>query len=227
VSILSGARNRGAGHPSSRILQDLADGVLAGRQLDTAKAHLAACESCEAEVVAWRGLVAALTTLPSFPPSEGFAARVMGNFRARRVIAPAPAPRAGDRLLAAARLLVPTTRRGRIVASSAVAAPAVGVLALLGLVVAHPLLTLGDLFAFFGWQGSTLARTGFSRLVQELVGSGFVLQAYEATQVLLASPGMLTAAGALTWLATMTAGWVMYRNVLAPFSSSRQRVRTG
>ncbi|MEX1257225.1 MAG: zf-HC2 domain-containing protein [Gemmatimonadota bacterium] len=227
LSLLRGAGKKGARHPAPRALQDFADGVLAGPELAAATVHLAACAECEKEVEAWHGLVAALAALPVLRPSEGFAARVMGNVRARRATAAPPAPRPTERLLAAARWLVPTTRKGWIAASSVVAAPVAGFLALMGIVAVHPLLTLGDLFAFFGWQGSALARNGFGWIVQEIVGSGLVLQAYEALQVLVAAPGMLAGAAALTWLATVTAGWVMYRNVLAPFLPSRHRVRTG
>jgi hypothetical protein len=111
--------------------------------------------------------------------------------------------------------------------ASIAAAPAVGILALVGIIAANPLLTVGDLFAFAGWQGSSLARTGISRLFQEVAGSGVAFQAYDATQFFLASPGSLAAALLLTGLAIGTAGWVMYRNVVVTLLPSRHRVHTG
>jgi anti-sigma factor RsiW len=227
LAALLPAWGAGTRHPRSRTLQELADGALAGPALARTQAHVEACDACGREVGAWRRLVTAISALPVLAPSAGFRMRVLAAFRAQGSAAPSPAPSLGTRLLAAAGALVPTTRRGWALATSVVAAPAVAFLALVGAVAAHPLLSVSDLFAFFGWQGSALARTGFSRLLQEVFGSGLVLRGYEAVQPLLASPAMLGSAALLTWLAIGTAGWVMYRNVFVSFLPSRHRVPTG
>ncbi|MEX0856403.1 MAG: zf-HC2 domain-containing protein, partial [Gemmatimonadota bacterium] len=163
-------------HPGGDTLQDLVDGTLPGHRAAALQTHLAACSECRAESTVWQRLASLLSDLPTFAPAEGFAARVMGEFRSRGMVpAPRPLPSWGDRLAAAARWIVPTSRWGRVAAGSLVVAPAVGLLTIAGIIIAHPLLAPGDLVAFVGWRSSALARAAFEGLIQEFTASGWVL----------------------------------------------------
>lgn len=230
VAAVTGAGRSASEHLSPERIQDLAEGLLTGRSRKHARAHAAACGTCRSQVEEWQILFRELESLPELEPSPGFAARVMAAVDLAPVPAPAPAPEAWwKRLpsdaLAAARSLVPTTRKGWALAGSAVAAPAVAFLALVGAVVAHPLLTVGDLAAFLWWRAGDLAGLAGNWILGRFVESPVLGWAWALVEVVATSPAMAAGGIALLWGTTLLAAWVLYRNVIQPFFALEQHVR--
>lgn len=86
-------------HLNSELLQAMAEGALDPARMDPARAHLAGCGRCRAELEGWQLLFSELEDLPDLGPALGFADRVMTKVEVR----PPLAQRAADRL----RRLVP------------------------------------------------------------------------------------------------------------------------
>jgi anti-sigma factor RsiW len=230
VAAVTGAGRSASEHLSPERLQDLAEGLLTGRRRKHARAHVAACGTCRNQVEEWQFLFRKLEALPELAPSPEFADRVMAAVDLAPVPAPAPAPEAfWKRLpadaLAAARSLVPTTRKGWALAGSAVAAPAVAFLALVGAVVAHPLLTVGDLAAFLWWRTGDLAGLAGNWVLARFVESPLLGWAWALVEVVATSPALAAGGIALLWGTTLLAAWVLYRNVIQPFFALEQHVR--
>ena len=68
-------------HLTEAAVDQLADGLLAGEELERAEAHVHECAVCAANLEASRALFDALSTLPRFAPSSGFADLVMANIQ--------------------------------------------------------------------------------------------------------------------------------------------------
>lgn len=69
-------------HVTGEVLQDFLEGSLAGRRAERIESHLARCSSCTSEADAWLGLMRRLDALEAFPPTEGFADRVLAKVEA-------------------------------------------------------------------------------------------------------------------------------------------------
>lgn len=221
-----GRRRRLGRHPGGDTLQSLVDGTLGGRRAARVRTHLEGCDGCRSEAARWEQLAAALTALPTEAPSSGFAARVVAEVRRRGLLpAPRPAPGLTDRIAAAARALVPASPRARLAASGLLVAPALGLLGLVALLLANPLLGPGDLLTFASWRGTRFVQDGFGWLVQQATGSDWTLLGYEAIQAMLASPALVAATLSVGWILTLGSAWVVYRNVIHPSLPGRRHVR--
>ena len=66
-------------HPSPELLQALIDGDLEASEAEALQRHLADCESCAAEVKAWRDLYSALDGVPHLDPPEDLTVQVMAR----------------------------------------------------------------------------------------------------------------------------------------------------
>ncbi len=203
-------------HLTSEAIQNLLDGAAGPLAPAQIPAHLATCRQCEQEYARWERLYLSLDELERLRPSPGFARAVMMRIDVGAV--PGAGPSTASRLLAAARAILPSTRRAWTLASAMVAAPAVGVTGLLGLVVLHPLLTLPDLLAFITWRATDLGQLGFSWVIQQVTDSSLPLQGLALVQALLSSPGTTLAGIVGIWTTLITAGWILYRNVVIPSS---------
>jgi hypothetical protein len=161
-----------------------------------------------------------LQALPPLEPAPEFSERVMAHVRVQLALMTAK-PTLSERLQLLIGSVTPRTRRRMAALAGAGVTPA----ALLGLlayaVFSHPLVTLGNLFSFVWLQGSERVADVGSTALQRTTESEALFRAYQALEVVLASPG--TAALAVTGLAglTLTAVWVLYRNVLAGHSNVR------
>lgn len=232
-------------HVPTQGLQELAEGALPRRIRDRFQSHVDGCGACARELAGWRRMVDALDglgrleppgsfaadtlarwrlerrldALDHLEPSEGFAARVMAGVRVperARAVAAAPAPASPwDRLAAAARGLVPSTRRAWAALSGVAVTPAVTMGLVVWTLVSHPTLTAGSLVSFAWWKLTDLAAVGWSSalaLAGESVGS-FGLSALAGTLLteptLVAGVGLAFAAGSLVSL------WVLYKNLVA------------
>lgn len=227
-------------------IQELLDGALGWGDRRRVERHLSACGRCRTEVRQWTRLVTTLEALPRLEPSEGFAARTMAAFQAARAVAPAEAPSAATskpafwaRCLAAfevgldragravrtAQGLLPDTPRGWAWLATAASLPAVGVLAMLGAVVAHPLLTLEGLALFLRWQIADGFTVAGGWMAQRVMDSPALLQLWEAAGVLLAAPGLAVTLLLALWAATLVSAWILYRNVIAPSTLGGQHAQ--
>jgi anti-sigma factor RsiW len=215
-------------HLAPERIQDLLDGALRGRGRRTAEAHLHDCAPCRDAVQEWERVFAALGSVPRLEASEGFAERVMAGFQASAARQASAAERATsavgtDRLAEwagrAAEIggrLIPSTGKGWAWMAAALSLPSIGILAVLGAIVAHPLLTLEGLVAFMRWRLSDGIQLGMTWLTERTFQSPIVVWLWDAGAVFVAAPGLALAAFIALWAVTMAAGWVVYRHVIAP-----------
>jgi anti-sigma factor RsiW len=220
---LAGAGRSASEHLAPERIQDLVEGALSGARKRRAAAHLAACGSCRTEAEDWQTLFRTLDELPALEPSPDFGARVMAAVDVKAVAARARTARTAlwKRLpaeaLAAGRRLVPSTRRGWALAGGALAAPALALMVALGAVVAHPLLTVGDLVAFGWWRMGDLVGAAGTWALSQVVANPLLAQVWGLVEVLAASPGVAVTGLLALWAAMLGAAWVLYRNVVQPY----------
>lgn len=194
-------------HPSDWTLELLAEDALGPDEAAKVRAHVDSCVQCGAEVEAYRAVFASLAMMPTFEPSSGFADSVM----ARVQVAPQPAM---------AQWLVrwlPATRRGWTLLLGLAMAPALPLLALVGWIVADPLVTAGGLWQLTtGWTRDV----GWSILVEALGGlvdSNLVYAARLAVGRLLAVPVEILVGGALLFAVGIPFSvYTLYRTLRAP-----------
>lgn len=224
-ALVTGAGRSASEHLSPERIQDLVDGALAGARKRRAAAHVAACGACRTELESWRALFRTLEELPALEPGPGFAERVMAAVDLRTATASVPAwKRLPAEALATARKLVPSTRRGWALASGAVAAPAAAVVAALGAVVAHPLLTVRDLAAFVSWRLGDLVGAAGTWALGRFVDSPFLAQTWGLVELIATSPGVAVGGLLALWSVTLGAAWILYRNVIQPFFAMERHV---
>jgi len=201
-----------AGHLDSTRIQELLEGSLPGRVAEKARAHLEGCAPCREELHAWQGLHQALDALPPISVPEGFAARVMDRLR------PLPehsrVPTAAERFVRWGEALIPSTRRGWTLAACCLGLPALGSLALVTMIVAHPLLDPTDLLAFLGWQAAEFVQVAWGWAIQRAAQPGVLGMVALGIRAASASPGIAIAFLGGAWLSILLSGWVLYRNVI-------------
>lgn len=232
-ALIPGARRAASEHLSPERIQDLLDGALGGRKRRAVAMHLAACRDCGAELEAWRGVFSSLEALPELAPSSGFAERVMAAVDTTPAPASVPvwkrvpqeAVGLARRLLPAPRRLVPSTRKGWALAGGVVAVPMAVTLALLGAVVAHPLVTVGDLAAFVSWRAEEVAGLAGSWLLARVIDSPVLTWGWSLVELLASSPGVAVGGLLALWSLMLLAAWVLYRNVIHPFLPMERHVR--
>ena len=201
-------------HPSDWVLQDLIDGAVVARKAARIQVHLAECDGCRHEYETWRMLSASLAALQRCTPSPGFAEAVMS--RVELVADRAAEPSWSARLLSSLRLLIWSNQRAWGAAGALVVAPLLIVSALVGSILLHPLLSLGDLLVFGVWQATDFVQVSTSWFLSTAMDSTLVLGGYRLVQALISSPEIALSALAGVWTALVGVGWILYRNLLAP-----------
>ena len=199
-------------HPSADRLEAFVEGTLERSDHVVLESHLLTCPACRIQVEEWRGLFAALASLPQFEPSIGFANKVMAQVRV--------APRAAwqewaERANALIVRVAPKTNYGWSLA-----------VALLAL----PILLGGGAIAWLISNSYITPQTllGYTResMVEGLQGIGstaigFVMQTDIAAWVVANVGAVIGTAGA-TGIGAILAGaggttvlsiWVLYRNL--------------
>jgi anti-sigma factor RsiW len=228
---LTGAGRSASEHLAPERIHELVEGALSGARKRSAAAHLAACGPCRAEAESWQALFRTLDELPVLEPSPEFGARVMAAVNVKVVAARTAESRLPvwkrltGRVLDAGRRLIPSTRRGWILTGGALSAPAVALAVTLGAVVAHPLLTLGDLVAFAWWRIGDLAGAVGTWAMSRVVASPLLAQAWGLVELAAASPGVAVGGLLVLWTAMLGAAWVLYRNVVQPYFALEPHVR--
>jgi len=207
-------------------LQELLDGALGTGDRRRAHAHMSACSHCRSEFQEWQTIFASLGSLPHLEPSEGFSQRVMAAHQASAEAAGAPAtanPGVLDRALQWAGAMtnraggmLPSTPRGWAGLGAVASLPALGILAVVGAVTAHPLLTLGSLATFLSWRAADAVQAALAWASGWLADSAVASVLWEAVSALAASPSIAVAGLMALWALTLASAWVLYRNVIAP-----------
>lgn len=126
------------GHVPQWRLELLAEDALPPTERAEALAHVEECALCAGELEGFRALVAALSGLPRFAPSEGFADAVM----ARVSLQPHSAP-AWER----ARRWLPATPRGWMMLGAGLLAPLAPLAVAVAWLLSHPMITAGGLWS--------------------------------------------------------------------------------
>jgi anti-sigma factor RsiW len=202
-----------SGHLSPERLQDWVEGILPSPLAARVEAHLEVCAGCHAEATAWQELMVTLAAIPELRPEPAFADRVMARVEVRaRSVARVPMHvRVADLL----GRLWPSTRRGWAVAAGLVGTPSAAVTAGLVYLFSQPQVTPTSLLLFLWWKVSGMAATLGQGLVDTVGQSALAFRLVELGQSLVGSPGLL-AFGALGFSAlTLSAVWVLYRNLVS------------
>jgi hypothetical protein len=144
-------------HLTEAALDQLADDLLTGEELNKAEAHVEECALCAAQLEASRALIDALSTLPRFAPSADFADLVMANIQVT--------PRASP-VFAWIRHWAPETRRGWTLLVTALLAPMLPLIALAGWVASSPVVTAPAVVQWAVTQSRSLAGTAGATLTR-------------------------------------------------------------
>jgi hypothetical protein len=195
-------------HLTEWTLEQLAEGMLSRQDEAQARAHLEACARCGAELEAFRAMFAALGALPRFAPSPAFADAVMERVR----VAPQGSP-----ALARLNRWLPKTRRGWMLLTAALVAPAVPMIAFALWVLIDPLMSAASL-----WQWLSLEVQEGARITAgSLVSFGSSLGVVERTDQLLAALsavplGTLSTVVGILGVAIPLSAWTLVRLTRTP-----------
>lgn len=209
----------GAGrHLAGQRLQDFVEGLLPARQAARIETHVDACFTCGRRVREWRAVFRRLDGLGRFAPADGFTERVIAAVRIHDRAPAAPAvvgAPAWSRALAAARSLLPRTRRAWAAVSGVAVSPAVTAGLALYVVFSHPTLTPGALLSFAWWKATALGGTLWGTLLSATLESSQLFGIYSLAEYLSGAP-IAFAGGVLGYtLACALALSVLYKNLIA------------
>lgn len=168
-----GAVPESLAHLTESAVEQFADGLLTGEEYSKAETHVGGCDLCAARVEASRALIDALSTLPRFAPSPGFADQVMANIQV--------APRASP-IFAWIRHWAPETRRGWTLLVAALLAPMLPLLGIAAWVASSPVVTAPSVVQWVVLQGRAVAANAGSTLARwgwELGVPGWLDVAYQ------------------------------------------------
>lgn len=197
-------------HPTAENLEQLAEGILPGREAEDARKHVESCRRCAAELESYEALFAMLGSLPRFAPSPVFADQVM----ARVQIAPR------ESLVAAwIRRLIPNTRRGWLLLGTVVTAPATPFIALAMWLLIQPLVTPTTLWQWLQLRTQTAGQASVSWILELTVGPGVPQWAQEAYSIYGVIPGSAFGiAVAVLAVAIPVSAWSLLRLTRLPVS---------
>lgn len=211
-------------HPASGLLQDFVEGVLPKPEALRIEGHLHACGSCRSELDGWRHLMVRLEGLPTLAPTADLAERVMAHVRVQLALR-AATPTLAERWQLAASRITPRMRRRFAALAGAGVTPAVSLGFLVYVVFSHPLVTPRSLLSFLWLRGSDRVGTLGGGVLSSVAQNPLAVSAYDAVALLLGSPASVALALAGVAGLTLSATWVLYRNVLASGQGGRRRDR--
>ncbi len=222
IAAMSARRPEGVHIPTASI-QDYLDGLLPAPPSRRVQAHLAACSSCRDEVQEWESLMAAIPRLGHFAPSPSFAEQVMAQ-----VNVPSPVPARSHRLasipgrvLGWSRSFLPKTRHGWAVAAGVASTPAITMATLVYLLFSRPLLTPANFGSYLLWKVAAFLSSFMTSASAFVMESGTLYPIYSLLETVGRSPFILGVGGIVFSLASATALWVLYRNLLVTSSDDR------
>lgn len=208
-------------HLETELVLSYLDRALPDRHRSRVRGHLERCGACRTDVNEWRRIFRALDELERFTPSEGFADAVLSGIRPVRE----PTPRTESQRVGAVpewlERLRPRSWKGWAAAGGAAAAPAVAMVAGLLALFSHPLLTPTNLGTFLWWQVTGAAGTLLGTAARSATESPLLFRTWEALETLSGIPGALGVAALAFSGSTLTALWILYRNLLSTRSPGR------
>lgn len=189
--------------------------------------HLAACGSCRREVESWAPVFQSLRALPHRSPAEGFADGVMARVPVAAIAAAVRAPQRAwtAPVAAAARRLVPATRKGWAVVGGMVATPTVAMVAVVAGVLLHPLLTFQGLFTFAQWRIADALGAGWGLALEFLGSNALVLRGWEVVAAIIQAPGVAAFGFVALWASGLASAWVLYRHLVSPSYSTEEHAK--
>jgi anti-sigma factor RsiW len=200
-------------HPATERLQEFAEEVLGGPEHAVVDAHLAACARCRAEVEELRSLFLALSSLPAFEPTAGFADRVMKHVRVRQPVLAAAA--------AWIERVTPRSTRGWATAAAVFGLPVIGATVLVGWLLAQPGVDAQGLWTLTTGLAGDAAVNVWQWTWTQLAGSTLAAWMVQVAD-LLDSVGRGEIGLAVVMFSTLTAGsiYILYQNL---FRTQQQR----
>lgn len=198
--------NESRHHPTAERLQAFVEESLERRQRAAVESHVSVCEQCGGEVEELRVLFGALSALPTFAPSAGFADVVMAKVRVRR-----PAFAGADAWL---ERVTPRTTRGWAAAAAVLALPVLGATLLLTWLLTQPGVTPQGLWTLAGGMVGEAAVSGWQWAWAHFAGTTLAAWLARAAELALTvGRGEIGLAAVL--FATLTAGstYVLYQNL--------------
>lgn len=196
-------------HPTAERLQAFVEDALDERQRTAVASHVSVCAECGGEVEELRALFTALSDLPAFAPSMGFADTVMANVRVRR---PAFAGAGAwlDRV-------TPHTTRGWAAAAAVLALPVLGAALMVTWLMAQPGVTPQGLWTLTSGLAGDAAASGWQWAWARFAGTNLAAWLAQAAD-LARTVGRDEIGLAAVLFATLTAGstYVLYQNLFRP-----------
>ncbi|HET9982304.1 MAG TPA: zf-HC2 domain-containing protein [Longimicrobiales bacterium] len=194
-------------HPGPDQLEAYVEETLDEAQQAVLESHLLGCPRCQAELEEWRGLFAALSSMPGLEPSLGFADRIMAG-----VTLPQPAP---ARLAERVRRWLPRSTMGWALVTMFLALPAAAAAAAIAWIASTPWLSLDGvlLYTFDKASAGTAWLTG--RVGALLLQSEAAQWLASFGKALVATAGLrgLGAAAALFGMLVVASAWILYQNL--------------
>ncbi len=202
-------------HPTPERLESYVEGALDDAERAVIESHLVTCARCQAEADEWKAVFAALSSLPRFAPSPGFADRVMAGVQVRQPWT--------VRVMDLLRRLVPSGTTGWLLATALLALPVVTMGGLLAWLLSRPGITPETLWLFVrhrvsdglmslaGRAGAAVLESSTAQWVWDFAQR--VFERVDTTQL-----GVAAAAFAVM---TVVALWILYDNLFR--TSSREK----
>jgi anti-sigma factor RsiW len=195
-------------HLSDWTLDQLAEGELPADERSMAERHVDGCPACSARLATCRNLFTALSALPRFEPSHGFADAVLARTRMQ------PEPGLLAQWL---RWATPTTRRGWALLIAALAAPALPILIAAVWLLTHPALTVEALWEWTLLRMSTSARAAGDVAAGWADGTGASMLITWGYSIVNAVPlAAVTAVLVVLAVAIPLSAWALFRLVRTP-----------
>lgn len=205
-------------HPTPDLLESYVEGALDDSERVVIESHLVMCTRCQAEVDEWKALFTALSSLPRFAPSPGFADRVMAGVMVKRPFS--------VRVLELLRRLIPTGTVGWLLVTAVLALPVVVTGGLLTWLLSRPGITPLTLWLFVRDRVSDGIMSLAGRASASLLENSTAQLVWEFFQRVVAGAdsARLGAAAAMFAVMTVVALWILYDNLFRTSTREKHHV---
>ena len=205
-------------HPTPDRLESYVEGALDDSERVVIESHLVTCARCQAEVDEWKALFTALSSLPRFAPSPGFADRVMAGVTVRRPLS--------VRVLELLRRLIPTGTAGWLLVTALLALPVVVTGGLLTWLLSRPGVTPLTLWLFVRDRVSDGIMSLAGRASASLLENSTAQLVWEFFQRVIAGAdsARLGVAAAMFAVLTVIALWILYDNLFRTSTREKHHV---
>ena len=199
-------------HPNAEALQTFAEGRLAEGERAVIESHVTGCQACQGEAEEWRSLFMALSALPQFEPTTGFADRVLAGMKEARAATIVPWYARGSRFV---RQAAPKTTRGWALAAAFLALPLVSGGLFISWLISKSYVTPQTLWAFTTDRGAHALQSLGEGTISWALNTQAAAWAVKMSSQLVHQVGM-SGVGALVAalaIATTLSIWVLYKNL--------------